>query len=95
MDIVNKTVQNNTHIKYFKESANPYYDFNNIYDPTDSNAVTNGGLENGKTYYYRFMTFGRTSSSSSEYSDFLPILCLATPTFEITDPKNHLLIVQY
>lgn len=87
LDVVNETVQNNTHLKYFKESITPYYDFNNIYDPTDSEAVKNGGLENGKTYYYRFMTFGRTGSS--EYSDFLPILCLATPTFEITNPKNN------
>lgn len=90
LDVVNEKVQNNTHIKYFKESVDPYYEFNNTYDPTDSKAVQNGGLENGKTYYYRFLTIGNTGSS--EYSDFLPVLCLATPVFEITTPTDKTII---
>lgn len=74
------TVYTNTHCKYYKISKVPYYKFDNTYDPSDSTAVRHGGLENGKTYYFRF------DVNNAEYSEFLPILCLATPTFDFTDP---------
>ena len=83
---------NNTHLKYMREVGvdSPYFDFDNIYDPDDTESIQNGGLENGNTYYYRFIT--STPDLDNTPSDFLPVLCLATPTFEITDPKNNEII---
>lgn len=81
LSIVNGgTVTSNTHCKYLKESRLTYYRFDNVYNPLDSFAVIHGGLENGNTYYFRFMV------NNEVYSEFLPILCLATPIFNFTDP---------
>lgn len=92
LTIVDDSTLNKTHLKYINDMGfdTPYYGFDNIYDPEVTDNVKNGGLENGKTYYYRFLTY--SADMNTPYSDFLPILCLATPTFEITNPKNNEII---